>query len=270
MSVEAITWALGQEVPHSSAKFVLVVLANCASGDGNVAYPSTAYLSDSTCQDRKTVLANLQRLQEMGFITDTGQRVGRTRQIIVYRLNMPENGTVKESRKRNSTENGTVPFFPGNSTVFPSKQSQKRDTEPSGTVKEPKRERDARAPAQDDPLPDVDPERWQLYLDQLAEDGRMSISRLKTARMQLIALAHAGHDPNVVLEAAVMRGKRDLKALAAQLAGELVNSTPGGTHADRTQGRGGSAVERVRAANERAEREEQAAGATGAGRIFDA
>lgn len=138
MSVEAITWALAQPISHSSAKFVLVVLANCASGDGNVAYPSSAYLSEATGQDRKTVLANLQRLRELGFITDTGKRVGSTKQVVVYQLNTSENGTVQEPLKRNSTENGTVPKTDGNSTVFPvkqsrfsAKQSQKRDTEPS-------------------------------------------------------------------------------------------------------------------------------------------
>lgn len=138
MSVEAITWALAQPVSHSSAKFVLVVLANCASGDGNVAYPSSAYLSEATGQDRKTVLANLQRLRDLGYIIDTGKRVGSTKQVVVYQLNTSENGTVKESQNRNGSESGTVPETDGNSTVFPAeqsrfsaKQSQKRDTEPS-------------------------------------------------------------------------------------------------------------------------------------------
>jgi Restriction endonuclease len=34
-------------------------------------------------------------------------------------------------------KHGTVPFFPGNSPVFPSKESQKRDTEPSRNPKQP-------------------------------------------------------------------------------------------------------------------------------------
>lgn len=86
MSVEAITWALRQPVEASSAKFVLVVLANCASADGGLAYPSVAYLAESTGQDRKTVVTNLKRLVESGLIEDTGDRAGRTRQVIVYRL----------------------------------------------------------------------------------------------------------------------------------------------------------------------------------------
>lgn len=86
MSVEAITWALKQRVDKSSTKFVLVVLANCAGGVGFLAFPSVQYLVDSTGQDRKTVLGNLKRLVEAGFIEDAGQRVGATRQVVVYKL----------------------------------------------------------------------------------------------------------------------------------------------------------------------------------------
>lgn len=135
MSVEHITWALRQPVKPSSTKFVLVVLANCASGDTGLAYPSTAYLADATGQDRKTVIANLNKLRDCGLIEDTGKRVGTTKQIPVYRLNSTPDLFAEESQKRNSSENGTVPKSPGNSTVFPHKQSQKRDTEPSGTVR---------------------------------------------------------------------------------------------------------------------------------------
>jgi hypothetical protein len=209
---------------------------------------------------------------EMGLIVDTQQRTGRTKQIIVYRLNMPEKGTVKEYQKRNSTENGTVPIFPGNSPVFSSKQSQKRDTEPLGTVKEPKSEseRTARAP---EPIPvGVDPDRWQAYRDQLEEDGKLSISRIRTAQMQLAGVIAAGYDPNAVLAAAVMRGLRDLTDTAARLAAEAAeraSAATGGTHADRTQGRALSAVERVRAANERADREEQFGDGSGRVAVLD-
>jgi len=86
VSVEAITWALKQPVKQSSAKFVLVVLANCAHRETSFAFPSAAYIAEATSQDRKTVLANLRRLVEWGFIEDTKERRGTTRQIVVYRL----------------------------------------------------------------------------------------------------------------------------------------------------------------------------------------
>jgi Pyocin large subunit len=135
MSVEAITWALKQPVKPSSVKFVLVVLANCASGDTFLAYPSTAYLCEATGQDRKTVMGNLAKLRDCGLVEDTGKRAGVTKQVVVYRVLCGPGLFTKEAQKRDSTENGTVPVLPNNSTVFPDKQAQKRDTETSGTVR---------------------------------------------------------------------------------------------------------------------------------------
>lgn len=129
MSVEAISWALKQEVPNSSTKFVLVVLSNCASGDTFIAWPSVAYMTKATSQNRKTIIANLARLIEMGFIEDTGKRAGGTKSIPVYSiLCNTENGT--------STENGTakaVPKTDGSSPENGRKQSRKRDTETKET-----------------------------------------------------------------------------------------------------------------------------------------
>lgn len=153
MSVECITWALRQPITHSSAKFVLVVLANCASAEKAHAWPSVAYLSSATGQDRKTVMANMQRLQEWGLIEDTGKRVGDTKQIVVYKLIcgpdlFTENQTVPktgQSQKRDSTENGTVPKTAGNSTVFPGnspKNGTRNRQEPKGT-----KEGEARSPS---------------------------------------------------------------------------------------------------------------------------
>ncbi|MDG2524624.1 helix-turn-helix domain-containing protein [Stenotrophomonas sp. HITSZ_GD] len=156
MSVEAITWALKQPIRQSSTKFVLVVLANCASGDSWLAFPSTAYLAEATGQDRKTVVSNLAKLREWGLIEDSGKRQGDTRQVIVYRLRGPDfmwsDDGGKGGEKRNSSENGTVPKTEANSTVFPAKQSrfsreesQKRDTEPSLTVRNRKEPSSAHA-----------------------------------------------------------------------------------------------------------------------------
>lgn len=144
MSVEAITWALRQPIQHSSAKFVLVVLANCASAENAHAFPSVAYLSAATGQDRKTVTTNLQRLQEWGLIEDTTKRVGATKQIIVYRLICGPDLFQPGEEKRNSSENGTVPKTEGKTPVFPLKDPQKRDTKPSGNKRN--RQREDRAP----------------------------------------------------------------------------------------------------------------------------
>lgn len=136
MSVEAITWALRQPITHSSAKFVLVVLANCASADSGLAFPSIAYLASATGQDRKTVVANLARLQEWGLIEDSGERRGTTKQIVVYRVLSGPDLFAGAEEKRNSSENGTVPKSAGNSTVFPGKgpkNGTRNHQKPSGT-----------------------------------------------------------------------------------------------------------------------------------------
>jgi len=84
---------MSQPVGHSSAKFVLVALANCADDDGNC-WPSVASIAEATEQDRKTVIANLKRLTESGWISDTKERKGITGQVVVYRLN--RSGSVED------------------------------------------------------------------------------------------------------------------------------------------------------------------------------
>ena len=124
MSVEAITWALQQPVKHSSAKFVLVALANCSDAVDGVSWPSVAYLCEATSQDRKTVMANLKRLIETGYIKDSGERKGGTKSVVVYQLCSTKIGTAMQYQKRDSIGNEAVPNFPSSSTVFPQKQYQ--------------------------------------------------------------------------------------------------------------------------------------------------
>ena len=217
MSVEAITWVISQKVTHSSAKFVLVMLANCADGKDFVAWPSVAYLSECTGQDRKTVLENLKRLREAGFIEDTGERKGSTKQVTVYRIKCPINGTVKEAQKRNSTENGTVPDYTANSPVIPCKQSRfSVETVPKtghGTVKETsiepsrKQKRSADAPPYPD---DVDKQVYGDWL-RLRETKKAPVSDtvLKEARREA---EKAGLTLQRFLEIWCARGSQGLQA----------------------------------------------------------
>lgn len=163
-----MTWAFGLVLKPSSLKFLLVALADNADDQGR-SFPSIETLVMKTSQDRKTVIAGLDRLEELKLATDTGARVGKTKQVKVYRLerffesgNSTANGIVEGSPKGpvsgTGAENGTVPnfpekgtVFPENSTVFPSKESQKRNSESSlNRQKEPLgtgRARARRAPA---------------------------------------------------------------------------------------------------------------------------
>ena len=143
MSFEAISWACRQQVGKSSVKFVLIALANHADVQG-YAWPSISMICHTTEQDRKTVISALKTLCERGMLIDTGDAKGRTKQVPMYRLSLSdeptksaENGPVKQHQKRNSSEKGTVPETTVTSAVFTHKQSQKRDTEPSRTIKEP-------------------------------------------------------------------------------------------------------------------------------------
>lgn len=139
-----MTWAFGLSLKPSSLKFLLVALADNADDQGR-AFPSVETLAGKTSQDRKTVIAGLDRLEELNLATDTGGRVGKTKQVKVYRLdrfiesNSPENATVS----KNSSENGilldqqrlpkTEPFQNRNSSEFILKGSQKRTSSPSSS-----------------------------------------------------------------------------------------------------------------------------------------
>lgn len=150
MSLDAMRWVKKTTTGKSSAKAVLTWLADMCGADLTT-YPSIAALAEATELDKKTVQASLQYLIEKGFIQDTGERRGRTRQIPVYRLLGVEESVAdsertqkrehyqkrdrlnKETQKRdalNTPKNGTVihkepengclqndqriPFFPSN------------------------------------------------------------------------------------------------------------------------------------------------------------
>ena len=75
MSIQAIQWAFEQDVGNSSAKFLLVCLADNVGNEG-VCFPSIDLLCKKTNQDRKTIISNLDLLEELCLIQDTGNRVG--------------------------------------------------------------------------------------------------------------------------------------------------------------------------------------------------
>lgn len=126
LSLEAICWVFKQDVKPSSLKFVLVALANFTNADGKF-WPSIAALEQITSQDRKTIIQSVSKLEELGFIKDTGKRVGTTGQIKVYVLNwsndtksgtvLPIVGQTQQIVPKTEPLNSTV--FTSKSTVFP-------------------------------------------------------------------------------------------------------------------------------------------------------
>lgn len=134
MSLDAMRWAKKVKTGRSSAKAVLTWLADMCGSDLTT-YPSITALAEATELDKKTVQSCLQYLIAQGFIEDTGERRGRTKQIPVYRLlgveesvadaehsqkrdslNVPKNGKVKPNTPKNGCvkNNQTIPFFPLN------------------------------------------------------------------------------------------------------------------------------------------------------------
>jgi pyocin large subunit-like protein len=85
MSFQAMAWAVKQPLISTCEKFLLVMLANYADGEG-VVYPSVERLSEDLCQDRRTVMKNIRRLIDIGLLEDTGRKIGSTNYIYVYRM----------------------------------------------------------------------------------------------------------------------------------------------------------------------------------------
>lgn len=214
MSIEAINWAFQQPIRPSTAKFVLVALANCADGQEFIAWPSARYLSDVTGQDIKTVLAGLKRLRDDDHICDTGERRGFNKQVVVYRLNTPKNGSVIDTQKRNTPKNGThpkteieTPVFPEGDTRFSHERHPKtgdgnnKETviEPSGTKNKPG------ALELPDWLPAESWAMWDRFRKQKSGKGWTDDAK-KLSIVKLEKLMAAGNDPAAVIEQSVERG----------------------------------------------------------------
>jgi biotin operon repressor len=133
-----MTWVFKQPLKPSWLKFLLIALADCANDEGHC-YPSGKYLCIKTGLNRKTVIAGLDTLEAKGYLIDTGQRKGVTKQVKIYQIRVPDEGLL------NSTVNGTliperVPSADGKSPVRTTKESRARDTESSLNLKEPLKE----------------------------------------------------------------------------------------------------------------------------------
>ncbi len=127
MSFAALAAVSKMRAGSAAEKLIALAYADRHNEETGCAYPSLAWLCEFGSLNRKTVIAAVNRLETAGFLTDTGERKGNTRQIKVYRLDLESIPKAELSPKRNRTESGTVP-------KTSSEQSQKRDTD---TVREP-------------------------------------------------------------------------------------------------------------------------------------
>lgn len=144
MSFDALAWASKQQPGKMAAKMVLLCLANYANEDGE-AYPSTAAIAEFGDMNHKTATSALDRLEELGLISDTGSRRGKSGQIKVYRLHLGASAHDESWRpgsfkapENTPPKKGGFPKPPKNSAKAPRKReveaSRKRVTD---TVIEP-------------------------------------------------------------------------------------------------------------------------------------
>lgn len=124
MSWAASAWARTVKTGSGTLKLVLFTLAESCNAETHTVFLSVASIAEAAELDRKTVISALDRLEAAGLIADTGERVGKTRQVKVYRMlleatgkTVPAEAENKQAQKRNCS-------------AFPPKESQKRDTEP--------------------------------------------------------------------------------------------------------------------------------------------
>lgn len=127
MSVDATRWAWQQRGVSATQKLILLALADRAGAD-QCAYPSHESIAADTGADIKTVKTALRALIDLGLIEDTGERVGRTKQISVWRLLGVED--------RHESYPKTEGFQKRKGSVFPVKGTQKRATEPKRELPE--------------------------------------------------------------------------------------------------------------------------------------
>ncbi|MND22092.1 hypothetical protein D3C80_124650 [compost metagenome] len=124
MSLDATNWAWKVPIPTkkggSLPALKLVVLLSMAdrASEDHTCYPSAKRLAADCKIDRKTVMKILAELSDDGLITDTGERKGQTKQVVVYRLNgvvgredtVPTMGLLEGGNlDGKSTNVGTVP-----------------------------------------------------------------------------------------------------------------------------------------------------------------
>lgn len=108
MSLHAVASALAYRgCPSSSAKLVLIALANFQNANG-WCYPSAKRIAEETDLDLKTVRSSLAGLELSSIIIDTGKRVGRTKQVKVYSLNL-ESHPKAETFARRATGDAVGP-----------------------------------------------------------------------------------------------------------------------------------------------------------------
>jgi len=205
-------------------KAVLISLADNANDHG-VCWPSISTICARTCFGKTAVIEAIQWLESAGFLVADRENGRHTKyQIIPAGRDLFSPQPVREanrSAKRTGSADG--PDLSA-SRKKPVRQADTNRQEPSGTIE---RENAGAQGGQSEGLPPgVDPEKWELFRQQLDHDGKTSAPRILNAMGQLRALAKRGVDCNAVLSTAVARGWRDLTDAGREVQRQAAGAFP--------------------------------------------
>jgi len=227
MSFDAMRWAMSVRAPSSGAKLLLLVMADLVRAPEHKMYAQAATLSEMSQLDRKTVLANIHRLEAAGLIQRLDEKAPGRGGAPVFRLNFdasaaaptePEIGTGSTGRAPDEPN----PVFPRTDTTFPANPSRfsrepnpKTGHKPVGTSIEPggTREREARDPSAGFDARAVELPAWlsrQLWVS-WADDRsqrRKPITRAAADEQirQLQRMRDEGHDPEAAIRQSIASG----------------------------------------------------------------
>ena len=111
MSFQAMTWAIGQQLPTRD-KFVLLMLANYASNDEGECYPSINRLCSDTSMSRNTVIDAIKALEDMGALLVMRRTQNGVNLPNVYRLNLTWRGSAAVAPLVQPLTEGSAPVAP--------------------------------------------------------------------------------------------------------------------------------------------------------------
>lgn len=108
MSFQAMAWAVGLKLP-TREKFVLLMLANYASNDKGDCYPSLSRLAEDTGMVNNTVIAAIQKLEQMGVLTVQRRKLDTVNLPNIYRLNLAWGGSAPDALPVQQVQGGSAP-----------------------------------------------------------------------------------------------------------------------------------------------------------------
>jgi Helix-turn-helix domain len=89
MSIQAVAWALDQDIRDPLAKLILISLANHADHTTGFCYPPMKLIAKEASCDRRTVIRKLPLLTDAGYIRIVPDREGKQRLAHYYQLLLP-------------------------------------------------------------------------------------------------------------------------------------------------------------------------------------